>query len=84
VSAPKNGAARNAMSPFERQCYDWGWGDNEQRIIELIDNADFHNAITDLEFHLADGNKVVTSNEALVAFNSYRARLLEAIKGEQK
>jgi hypothetical protein len=83
VSAPKNGAARNAMRPFERQCYDWGWADNEQRIVELIESPDFHNAITDLEFHLADGNKVVTSNEALVAFNSYRARLLEAIKGEK-
>jgi hypothetical protein len=25
------------MSDFERQCYDWGWQDNEERIIKLLE-----------------------------------------------
>jgi hypothetical protein len=37
MSTPTNGAARNAMSEFERQCYDWGWEDNEERIIKLLE-----------------------------------------------
>jgi len=36
MSNPDNGAARNTMSEFERQCYDWGWADAEERIIKLI------------------------------------------------
>jgi len=36
MSNPDNGAARNTMSEFERQCYDWGWADAEVRIIKLI------------------------------------------------
>ena len=40
MSNPDNGAARNTMSEFERQCYDWGWADAEERIIELLkDNS---------------------------------------------
>lgn len=37
MSNPDNGAARNTMSEFERQCYDWGWADSEDRIIKLLD-----------------------------------------------
>ena len=40
MSKPLNGAARNTMSEFERQCYDWGWQDNEQRIIKLLEKHD--------------------------------------------
>lgn len=36
MSKPTNGAARNVMSEFERQCYDWGWKDAEERIIQLL------------------------------------------------
>jgi hypothetical protein len=25
------------MSEFERQCYDWGWADSEERIIKLLE-----------------------------------------------
>jgi len=37
MSNPDNGAARNTMSEFERQCYDWGWADAEERIIKLLE-----------------------------------------------
>ena len=32
-----NSAARNTMSKLERQCYDWGFEDAEERIIKLIE-----------------------------------------------
>lgn len=32
-----NSAARNQMSEFERQCYDWGWAAAEERIIKLLE-----------------------------------------------
>ena len=38
MSNPDNTAARNTMSEFERQCYDWGWADAEERIIKLIED----------------------------------------------
>jgi len=37
MSNPDNSAARNTMSEFERQCYDWGWADAEERIIKLLE-----------------------------------------------
>jgi len=37
MSNPDNNAARNTMSEFERQCYDWGWADAEERIIKLLE-----------------------------------------------
>ena len=37
MSKPTNSAARNQMSEFERQCYDWGWADSEERIIKLLE-----------------------------------------------
>jgi hypothetical protein len=37
MSKPTNSAARNVMSEFERQCYDWGWEDAEKRIIKLLE-----------------------------------------------
>jgi len=40
MSNPENGAARNTMSEFERQCYDWGWADSKERIIKLLVEAD--------------------------------------------
>ena len=40
MSNPDNGAARNTMSEFERQCYDWGFEDAEQRIVKLLVEAD--------------------------------------------
>jgi len=38
MSKPTNSAARNAMNDWERQCYDWGWADAEERIIELLES----------------------------------------------
>jgi hypothetical protein len=32
----KNGAARNQMSEFGRQCYDWGWKDAEAEVIKYL------------------------------------------------
>lgn len=37
MSKPANSAARNQMSDFERQCYDWGWADSEERITKLLE-----------------------------------------------
>lgn len=37
MSKPTNSAARNQMTPFQREIYDWGWKDAEQRIIKLIE-----------------------------------------------
>jgi hypothetical protein len=37
MSNPDNSAARNTMSEFERQCYDWGFEDAEERIIKLLE-----------------------------------------------
>ncbi len=36
MSKPTNSAARNQMTEWERQCYDWGWEDAEERIIKLL------------------------------------------------
>jgi len=36
MSKPKNSAARNTMSDFERQCYDFGWEDAEKQVVELL------------------------------------------------
>jgi hypothetical protein len=32
----KNSAARNTMTPMERQCYDWGWEDSQAEIVKYI------------------------------------------------
>ena len=40
MSKPANSAARNQMSEFERQCYDWGWSDSEERIIKLLSSGE--------------------------------------------
>lgn len=32
----KLSAAYNTMNEFERQCYDWGWQDSQERIIKLL------------------------------------------------
>jgi hypothetical protein len=32
----KPSAAYNTMNEFERQCYDWGWQDSQERIIKLL------------------------------------------------
>lgn len=37
MSKPTNSAARNQMTKWERQCYDWGWEDAEERIIKLLE-----------------------------------------------
>ncbi len=37
MSKPTNSAARNQMTEWERQCYDWGWEDAEERIIKLLE-----------------------------------------------
>ena len=50
MTKPYNSAARNAMSEMERQCYDWGWEDAEQAIIQLIEEAKVVN--TDQKFFL--------------------------------
>jgi hypothetical protein len=38
MDKPKTSAARNTMSEWERQCYDWGWEDAEQAIIEMLES----------------------------------------------
>lgn len=56
-----------------------------ERIIELLDSIyDFSNAIYEAEFKLPDGNDVLEVNDAISAFNAYRAGLLALIKEEQK
>ena len=42
MSNPDNGAARNTMSEFERQCYDWGFEDAEERIVKLLEENDHY------------------------------------------
>jgi hypothetical protein len=37
VLKPANSAARNTMTPMERQCYDWGWEDGGLQVIKLIE-----------------------------------------------
>ncbi len=37
MSKPTNSADRNQMTEWERQCYDWGWEDAEERIIKLLE-----------------------------------------------
>lgn len=36
MSGATNSAARNTMTPWERQCYDWGWEDSGKRIIDFL------------------------------------------------
>jgi hypothetical protein len=36
MSKPTNSAARNQMSEFERQCYDWGWEAAETEVIKYL------------------------------------------------
>jgi hypothetical protein len=36
MNKPTNSAARNTMSEFERQCFDWGFEDAEERIVKLL------------------------------------------------
>lgn len=38
MDKPKTSAARNTMSEWERQCYDWGWEDAEEAIIEVLES----------------------------------------------
>ena len=45
MSNPGNSAARNTMSEFERQCYDWGWSDAEARIIKLLEDEIWHRMV---------------------------------------
>jgi hypothetical protein len=91
ISRPTNSAARNAMRPFERQCYDWGWGDNEQRIVELIENGTesiaktwtFSNAIAAAQFKTDDGTDAVSVDDAWLALEAQLNWLLQEIKGEK-
>jgi len=46
-----NSAARNTMSEFERQCYDWGWADAEERIIKLLHDYGTMNYISESTYH---------------------------------
>ncbi len=39
MSKPTNSAARNQMTEWERQCYDWGWEDAEERIIKVLEDS---------------------------------------------
>jgi hypothetical protein len=49
MSKPTNSAARNQMSEFERQCYDWGWADSEERIIKLLESRKQHEALASID-----------------------------------
>lgn len=71
MSKPKNGAARNTMSPMERQCYDWGWADAEERIVKLLQK----------ELSKISSNYDVTFKRNGEYLAEY---LTELIKGEQK
>ncbi len=54
MSKPTNSAARNQMTEWERQCYDWGWEDAEERIIAIIDefieNSDYPEVVSSLQW----------------------------------
>jgi hypothetical protein len=90
VSKPKNSAARNAMRPFERQCYDWGWADNEERILRLIQDgtesmgasAVFAEAIIESQFKLEDGTYVVSLDDVWEALNKHLHWQVLAIEEE--
>lgn len=72
MSEPTNSAARNAMTDHERQCYDWGWEDAEERIIALIfDEEDL--AVSSL---IADWYYAGNDNS--------KDDIIALIKGEQK
>lgn len=75
MSNPTNSAARNTMSEFERQCYDWGWEDAEQRIIKLLEP----HRMTPKSVGGFLG--VCTCGSAM---DDYQEHLLELIKGENK
>lgn len=76
MSTPNNSAARNAMSEFERKCYDWGWADAEERIIKWLEN----------ELVIAQhGNRSWAANRRLYRKFAYGFKIAIAlIKGEQK
>jgi hypothetical protein len=72
VSKPTNSAARNQMTEWERQCYDWGWEDAEERIIKLLES----------------NNKLCTEKTVCIEANEgYPCNcidLIDLIKGEHK
>jgi hypothetical protein len=70
MSKPINSAARNQMSEFERQCYDWGWADSEERIIKLLEK---HSPID-----IYGGIYCRGCDE-----NDYKKHLIALIKGEK-
>jgi hypothetical protein len=51
MSNPDNSAARNTMSEFERQCYDWGWADAQESIIKLLHDYGTMNYISESTYH---------------------------------
>ncbi len=73
MSKPTNSAARNQMTKWERQCYDWGWEDAEERIIKLLKDEE-------LRTH---PNNLMKNYDELV-WLGIKEQLIELIKGEQK
>jgi len=59
MNKPKNSAARNVLTPFERQCFDWGWEDGIEyeraRIVAIAerwladDDGDFMQALAEMK-----------------------------------
>lgn len=72
MSKPTNGAARNTMSDFERQCYDWGWEDAEERITKLLEDP----VVMSYWWSKVDKN--------LGMYGNLKAYVIALIKGEQK
>jgi hypothetical protein len=70
MSKPTNSAARNQMTEWERQCYDWGWEDAEERIIKLLRDS----------MAMCDKNKEPEGCEACYG----QRDAIALIKGEQK
>lgn len=62
MSKPPNSAARNTMTPMERQCYDWGWEDAEERIIKLLEDEVRHDFPPIIEMSL-DNLKALIKGE---------------------
>ena len=74
MSKPKNGAARNIMTKLERKCYDWGWSDAEERIIEIIKKRRDYDCRCKCECH---------AEPAPCIYCQADNELIETIKGEK-
>lgn len=68
----KNGAARNSMTPMERQCYDWGWEDAQIEIVKYLKSriedlrmCHKDDSCSDIAYVLEESLKDIESNHTL-------------------